>query len=175
MKKLFAIVIAAVALVSSANAVEPFPLVEVRTESSANPLRTDLPSDFAEKVANAYGNALQKELDGRENREGLVAGKRATVVITEFYDPREFMTQAQDEMDLQAVPGGPRFNPSNPRSREIMDRHNNRYMPKKMKVAGYVEFDGRRFFFEETANEYTSTRALAEAVGQKAFRGILSL
>lgn len=176
-KSLFAIFAAALSF--AALAVEPVPMVDVKVQPEGMELqtRTAVSRDTETAIIKAYSKALNDAVQERGKLDILAVGKRATVVITEYYDPKEFQTAARNDMEDRMAfgAGGGMVNPSAPGFQRAYDRRYNNGRPEQAKIAGYIEFDGKRMPFEESANAGTPMEWIAADVGRDAFRRILAL
>lgn len=182
MKKSIAIAVFAVAAMLpslSAFAAEPVPMVDVSVSPEGDVrTRTMVPSGFADNVVKSYVGALNDEVqNGSAGKLDVIAvGRRATVVITDYYDPSDFMTKQQNEMDRQSMMLGG-VSAMNPRAQEAWNREYNA-RPDRARVKGYVEFDGRRVSFdipEAMAGSSFAASELAKSVGLEAYQVIRSL
>lgn len=164
---LFASLALTLALSTIAVAAGPVPMVDVSVNpDTAAHTRTEVPRDFAERVQKAYVAALNEEIESSGKVDVIAAGRRATVVITDYYDPSDMQTKADNShQDVlhRLNPGVPAGN-----SFERTGR------PERAYVEGYIEFDGKHLSFkEESMNDAASF--LATNVGRESFRRIRAL
>lgn len=175
MKKMIFAVIAAV-LSMAAFAVEPVPMLNV----SATPgqLRTQVPSDFSGYVHKAYVEALNAEVqEGAAGKLDVIAvGPRASVVITQYFDPADAITAAElriAEARNEAYSGRTAF----PMSQRLGLTPDGR--PARAFVEGYVEFEGKRQHFKEESMmpgaSAGNASLLANEVGRQVYRLVRSL
>lgn len=183
MKKSIAIVVfaAAAALLPSVSAfaAEPVPMVDVSVSPAGDVrTRTLVPSGFADNIVKSYVGALNDEVqNGAAGKLDIIAaGRRASVVITDYYDPTDFMTKQQNDMDRQSMMMGG-IGATNPRAQDAWNREYSARQD-RARVKGYVEFDGRRVPFDipdVMAGSSFAASELAKSVGREAYQVIRSL
>lgn len=167
------IVLAVAGLVSSLTiAAEPVPMADVKIvpDFGSTETRTAVPASTDAQIRQSYTQAMNEAVQARGKLDILAVGPRAVVVITEYYDPQDFATQNQDRMDREVRFGG--ATPWQTRGNSTVSWDGR---PEQARIAGYVEFDGKRVSFEETATAGTPMNWLASEVGRTAFRSVLAL
>lgn len=106
MKKIFFAVCAALAL-SSPVLAGPVPMVDVKIELQDRGIPSPMPHNFANRIVKAYSKAINDEVERKGELDILAVGPRATIVITEYYDPNDAMTKSRNASDRQmAFAGG---------------------------------------------------------------------
>lgn len=178
---MFKMMIAVLGLVASfaASAVEPVPMADVKVapELGTTETRTAVPSSTDAQIRQSYTQAMNEAVQARGTLDILAVGPRAVVVITEYHDPQDFATQSRDRLKRDVTAYGGQH-PLMARGYPQMDSASNGGWDgraEQARIAGYIEFDGKRVSFEETAAAGTPMNWLASEVGRTAFRRILAL